>query len=91
MIIGGPPCQGFSLANKNRNKIQDDPRNKLFYHFVKFINWYSPKLFVMENVKGLLSMHNGMVMNLQKPDPDIMLTIRFLKLRILACHKIEKE
>jgi DNA (cytosine-5)-methyltransferase 1 len=61
VIIGGPPCQGFSLANKNRNKIAEDPRNKLFYHFVKFINWYSPKAFVMENVKGLLSMQNGSV------------------------------
>lgn len=61
VIIGGPPCQGFSLANKNRNKIADDPRNKLFYHFVKFIDWYSPKAFVMENVKGLLSMRGGEV------------------------------
>ena len=61
VIIGGPPCQGFSLANKNRNKIKDDPRNRLFYHFVKFIDWYSPKAFVMENVKGLLSMKNGEV------------------------------
>lgn len=61
IIIGGPPCQGFSLANKRRNKIKDDPRNKLFYGFVKFINWYSPKTFVMENVKGLLSMQNGEV------------------------------
>ena len=61
IIIGGPPCQGFSLANKNRNKVADDPRNKLFYGFVKFINWYSPKAFVMENVKGLLSMQNGKV------------------------------
>ena len=61
VIIGGPPCQGFSLANKNRNKIKDDPRNRLFYHFVKFIDWYSPKAFVMENVKGLLSMKNGQV------------------------------
>ena len=61
VIIGGPPCQGFSLANKHRNKIKDDPRNKLFYGFVKFINWYSPKAFVMENVKGLLSMQNGEV------------------------------
>ena len=61
VIIGGPPCQGFSLANKNRNKIKDDPRNRLFYHFVKFIDWYSPKAFVMENVKGLLSMQNGQV------------------------------
>lgn len=63
IIIGGPPCQGFSLANKNRNKIKDDPRNRLFYHFVKFIEWYSPKAFVMENVKGLLSMQNGEVIN----------------------------
>ncbi len=61
IIIGGPPCQGFSLANKRRNQIVDDPRNKLFYGFVKFINWYSPKAFVMENVRGLLSMQNGMV------------------------------
>lgn len=61
IIIGGPPCQGFSLANKRRNKVADDPRNKLFYNFVKFINWYSPKAFVMENVKGLLSMQNGQV------------------------------
>lgn len=61
IIIGGPPCQGFSLANKNRNKVAEDPRNKLFYHFIKFINWYSPKAFVMENVKGLLSMQNGKV------------------------------
>lgn len=61
IITGGPPCQGFSLANKRRNKVADDPRNKLFYGFVKFINWYSPKAFVMENVKGLLSMQNGQV------------------------------
>lgn len=61
VIIGGPPCQGFSLANKNRNKIKDDPRNRLFYQFVKFIGWYSPKAFVMENVKGLLSMKGGEV------------------------------
>ncbi len=61
IIIGGPPCQGFSLANKNRNKIKDDPRNRLFYQFVKFIDWYSPRAFVMENVKGLLSIKNGEV------------------------------
>lgn len=61
VIIGGPPCQGFSLANKKRNKISEDPRNKLFYEFVKTINWYNPKSFVMENVKGLLSMESGQV------------------------------
>lgn len=61
IIIGGPPCQGFSLANKNRNKVEEDPRNRLFYEFVKTINWYNPKAFVMENVKGLLSMQSGKV------------------------------
>src|SRR5690606_38805325 len=61
VIIGGPPCQGFSLANKKRNKVSEDPRNKLFYEFVKIINWYDPKAFVMENVKGLLSMDSGRV------------------------------
>jgi len=61
VIIGGPPCQGFSLANKKRNKVSEDPRNKLFYEFVKTINWYNPKSFVMENVKGLLSMESGQV------------------------------
>lgn len=61
IIVGGPPCQGFSLANKRRNKVADDPRNRLFYGFVKFIKWYSPKVFVMENVKGLLSMQGGKV------------------------------
>ncbi len=61
VITGGPPCQGFSLANKNRNKVKDDPRNRLFFEFVKVINWYNPKAFVMENVKGLLSMHKGEV------------------------------
>ena len=49
------------MANKNRNKVQDDPRNRLFYEFVKVIKWIEPKAFVMENVKGLLSMHKGEV------------------------------
>lgn len=61
VILGGPPCQGFSLANKNRNKVEDDPRNQLFYHYVRIIDCYSPKVFIMENVKGLLSMKNGQV------------------------------
>ncbi|WP_281336728.1 DNA cytosine methyltransferase [Flavobacterium eburneipallidum] len=68
IITGGPPCQGFSLANKNRNKVDIDPRNKLFYEYVKFIKWYSPKAFVMENVKGLLSMEKGKVIQTIKEE-----------------------
>lgn len=52
-IIGGPPCQGFSLSG-NRDK--NDPRNSLFMEFVRFVKFYKPKFFVMENVSGILSM-----------------------------------
>lgn len=52
-IIGGPPCQGFSLSGK-RDK--NDPRNSLFMEFLRFVNFYKPKFFIMENVPGLLSM-----------------------------------
>lgn len=52
-IIGGPPCQGFSLSG-NRDK--NDPRNSLFMEFVRFVKYFNPKFFVMENVTGILSM-----------------------------------
>lgn len=52
-IIGGPPCQGFSLSG-NRDK--KDPRNSLFMEFVRFVRFFKPKFFVMENVTGILSM-----------------------------------
>ncbi len=52
-IIGGPPCQGFSLSG-NRDK--NDPRNSLFMEFVRFVKHFKPQFFVMENVTGILSM-----------------------------------
>ena len=52
-IIGGPPCQGFSLSG---NRDPKDPRNSLFMEFVRFVKHYQPKFFVMENVTGILSM-----------------------------------
>lgn len=52
-IIGGPPCQGFSLSG-NRDK--NDPRNSLFMEFVRFVKFFKPRFFVMENVTGILSM-----------------------------------
>lgn len=52
-IIGGPPCQGFSLSG-NRDK--KDPRNSLFMEFVRFVKYFKPKFFIMENVTGILSM-----------------------------------
>lgn len=52
-VIGGPPCQGFSLSG---NRDRKDPRNSLFMEFVRFVDYFQPKFFVMENVKGILSM-----------------------------------
>ena len=58
VIIGGPPCQGFSAAN--RYKIEgEDPRNKLFFEFVKFVDLAKPKAVVIENVRGIVTSNNG--------------------------------
>lgn len=58
VIIGGPPCQGFSSAN--RYKIEgEDPRNKLFFEFVKFVDLAKPKAIVIENVRGIITSNNG--------------------------------
>ncbi len=53
LLVGGPPCQGFSMANRKR--IEDDPRNLLFNHFAKSVDEFKPKCFLIENVTGLNS------------------------------------
>ncbi len=53
VILGGPPCQGFSMANRQR--LIDDPRNILYKYYVKGVEKLKPKFFVMENVKGMLN------------------------------------
>lgn len=58
VIIGGPPCQGFSVAGK---RIVDDIRNKLYKNFVNFVAFYKPKAFVLENVPNILSIGGGVV------------------------------
>jgi len=52
VVIGGPPCQGFSVQRRGSDK---DPRNNLVLEYVRMIKDISPKIFVMENVGGLLS------------------------------------
>lgn len=56
IICGGPPCQGFSLAGFRKS---DDPRNKLFRDFYDVVKSVNPKVFVFENVIGLLSYNKG--------------------------------
>jgi DNA (cytosine-5)-methyltransferase 1 len=53
VIIGGPPCQGFSLSGKRR---ADDPRNSLFQHYLRVVECIQPKVAVLENVRLLTSM-----------------------------------
>lgn len=53
IVVGGPPCQGFSMANRQR--LIDDPRNYLYKNYVEAVEKINPKFFVMENVKGMLS------------------------------------
>lgn len=55
LIIGGPPCQGFSLSGK---RDASDPRNELFKHYLRFVDAFRPKITVLENVRLLTSMKN---------------------------------
>ena len=55
-IIGGPPCQGFSTVGK---RIIDDSRNKLYLEFYKAVKIANPDFFVIENVKGMLTLGKG--------------------------------
>lgn len=56
LIAGGPSCQGFSTHGK---RMQDDPRNFLFKHFVRLVDEVRPRMFLMENVKGMLTYSKG--------------------------------
>jgi DNA-cytosine methyltransferase len=53
VIAGGPPCQGFSMAGRRDKK---DPRNSLFMEYNKYLEYFKPKIFIFENVCGILSM-----------------------------------
>lgn len=59
IVVGGPPCQGFSTANQRR--IIDDPRNELYKYFLEMVKKIGPKFVVMENVKGMLKVADQVV------------------------------
>lgn len=58
IIVGGPPCQGFSSANRWQ-KETEDPRNKLFFQYLRFVEVIRPKAVMIENVRGLLTRDHG--------------------------------
>lgn len=64
LIVGGPPCQGFSKARQvdgsnHGERLVEDPRRNLYREFLRFVKYYQPKVFVMENVPGLRSAAGG--------------------------------
>ena len=72
LIIGGPPCQAYSTVGK---RLIDDPRGKLFQEYYRLLKEINPKVFLFENVKGLLSMQKGellkTIISLFKSLPDL--------------------
>lgn len=64
IVVGGPPCQGFSEANRQR--VIDDPRNKLYKYYVKAVEKIAPKFVLMENVKGMLKVADQVVEDYEK-------------------------
>ncbi|MFJ5445983.1 DNA cytosine methyltransferase [Methylobacillus methanolivorans] len=59
VIVGGPPCQGFSSIRPFRSSNDDDPRNSLFEEYASFVNYFRPPVFVLENVVGLATHKDG--------------------------------
>ncbi len=61
LVVGGPPCQAYSLIGRARDKngMKDDSRNYLYKEYAKFLKEYRPKIFVFENVLGLVTANGG--------------------------------
>lgn len=77
MLLGGPPCQGFSTAGM---RFWDDPRNRLLKEYIRCLEEIQPKWFLMENVEGLLTSHKGTyVLEAAKAFIDLGYAIRIQK------------
>lgn len=65
LIIGGPPCQAYSLVGRGvmKEKVEDDKRNYLFRYYKQIVKEFSPKMFVFENVPGIITAKNGHILN----------------------------
>jgi len=65
LVIGGPPCQAYSVVGRSRSKssMDGDPRNYLYILYSKYLEKYQPKMFVFENVLGLKSAKGGLYLN----------------------------
>ena len=63
VVVGGPPCQAYSLVGRGRDKngMRDDPRNYLYKHYVNFLKAFQPEMLVFENVPGIISAKGGKI------------------------------
>ena len=80
VIIGGPPCQGFSIAGNIGRTFLEDPRNYLFKEFVRFVKIIKPKMFLLENVAAMAKHNNGNTLETIKEE--------FKKLGYEVKHKV---
>lgn len=63
IVVGGPPCQGFSSLRPSRGLNLKDPRNNLYKSFVRYVEYMNPKVFLMENVVGLVGASGGRLLD----------------------------
>lgn len=63
VIVGGPPCQGFSSLRPSRGTNLEDPRNHLYKQFIRYVDFFKPKIFLMENVIGLINANKGYLLD----------------------------
>ncbi|MBU3188330.1 DNA cytosine methyltransferase [Clostridium bowmanii] len=65
VIIGGPPCQAYSVIGRARmgESVGQDKRNYLFYYYKNIVDYFKPKIFIFENVPGILTAKNGQIFN----------------------------
>ena len=66
VLIGGPPCQGFSSIRPFRSSNEEDPRNSLFEEYASFVYYFRPKMFVLENVVGLATHKAGATLEIMQ-------------------------
>lgn len=87
IIIGGPPCQAYSVAGRARmgKDVENDPRNELYKYYVRFLEYYMPKMFVFENVLGIRTAKGG------EPFRDLQRLVRSLGYEIKYKEQIASE
>jgi len=63
VMIGGPPCQAYSITGRSRDphRMEDDPRNYMYHHYISFLKAFKPDIFIFENVPGIFTAKNGSI------------------------------